>query len=333
MNNDDVTLIEKISNFEKSICLDNNRTKLPNGSLSIPESEDRDVCRVEHKNGRTSGQMNHLFSREKEQSRAEPDLVADQLLMQAEKFKARVEAPKGDFVNYSDIIMPYDYDKLRSKFVIPEGLAPIDREIMFLRNFDQDNEFFHVTSQIEPSLRSKIEKGEFVELERLLPKDRTFGTKHDDLNRQLCQLITQGTNNFVDPPAPKSRKIINIKKWDQAFRVYAAIYINANPERASEIWQFVYVIHTDAAANHWENAYYYDVNFRELMASKPWRSWGKTYTQGWNMAFNNANSSSVGLSTFTPTIATTQPETIDLVEIGKMNVVGELINIDVEGCY
>ena len=22
------------------------------------------------------------------------------------------------------------------------------------------------------------------------------------------------------------------------------------------------------------------------MASKPWRSWGKTYTQGWNMAFN-----------------------------------------------
>ena len=25
------------------------------------------------------------------------------------------------------------------------------------------------------------------------------------------------------------------------------------------------------------------------MASKPWRSWGKTYTQGWNMAFNNNN--------------------------------------------
>ena len=40
-------------------------------------------------------------------------------------------------------------------------------------------------------------------------------------------------------------------------------------------------------ANPWDNVYYYDINFRELMASKPWRNWGKTYTQGWNMAFNN----------------------------------------------
>ena len=52
--------------------------------------------------------------------------------------------------------MPYDYDKLRSKIVKPEGLGPIDNEIMFLHNFDQDDEFFHVTSQIDPSLRTKI---------------------------------------------------------------------------------------------------------------------------------------------------------------------------------
>ena len=50
--------------------------------------------------------------------------------------------------------------------------------------------------------------------------------------------------------------------------------------------------YTAAAANPWDNVYYYDINFRELMASKPWRSWGKTYTQGWNMAFNIHNTGS-----------------------------------------
>ena len=161
---------------------------------------------------------------------------------------------------------------------------------MLLRNFDQDDEFFHITSQIEPNMRIKIERGEFVELERLLPKDKSFGRSgNDDLNKQLYQLITQGTGNFIEPPVQKAGKINNVRKWDQAFRVYAAIYTHANPGRSSEIWQYIYVIHTTAAANPWDNVYFYDINFRELMASKPWRSWGKTYTQGWNMAFNNVN--------------------------------------------
>ena len=68
----------------------------------------------------------------------DPNRITDQLLVQAERFKAKVEAPKG----MSELLMPYDYDKLRSKFVRPEGLALIDNEILFLCNFDQDDEFF-----------------------------------------------------------------------------------------------------------------------------------------------------------------------------------------------
>ena len=226
-------------------------------------------------------------SREESDTEEGTDQLTDNLLLQDEKFKARVEAPKG---KYNDFLMPYDYDKLRAKFVKPEGLGPIDGEILFLCNFDQDDEFFHITSQIEPSLRIKIEKGEFIDLERLLPRDRAgVRNANEDLNRQLYQLITQGTNSYLDPPMAKAGKINSIRKWDQAFHVYAAIYTQANPERASEIWQYVYIIHTAAMSNPWENVYYYDINFRELMASKPWRSWGKTYTQGWNMAFNNCN--------------------------------------------
>ena len=303
-NKDDLTMIEKISKFVEGIRLDSNRAamQLPMENHNYNSVVDSNNCDNRKVRDENSASTSGYRRRSIDSARGIPatphsrgtdvDLVSDQLLMQAEKFRARVEVPKGNFNNYSEMIMPYDYDKLRSKFVRPEGLGPIDREIMFLRNFDQDDEFFHVTSQIEPCLRSKIEKGEFVELEQLLPKDRVVGGKNEDLNRQLYQLITQGTNNFVDPPVPKTGKINSIRKWDQAFRVYAAIYTNANPERASEIWQYVYVIHTAAAANHWDNMYYYDINFRELMASKPWRSWGKTYTQGWNMAFNNAVGSS-----------------------------------------
>ena len=281
----DAALIDKISDFVENIKLDR--------------------CRHDHHQENNDGRNSrNLKSPQASTSRRNsthaavgncnedgPEVNTDNLLLQAEKFKARVEAPKG---NFTELLMPYDYDKLRNKFVKPEGLAPLDSKILFLRNFDQDDEFFHVTSQIDPSLRLRIEWGEFIDLERLLPRDRTMGRSNsgnDDLNKQLYQLITQGTNNYIEPPVPKTGKINSIRKWDQAFRVFAAIYTHANPARASKIWQYVYVIHTATAANPWENVYYYDINFRELMASKPWRSWGKTYTQGWNMAFNDGNMS------------------------------------------
>ena len=82
-------------------------------------------------------------------------------------------------------------------------------------------------------------------------------------------------------------KINNIRKWDQAMRVYAAIYTQANPERASEIWQYVYVIHTAVSSYSWDNVAFY-FTFHQLMAAKPWRSWSKTYVQGWNLAMKDA---------------------------------------------
>ena len=292
-----VSAMDKISNFVESIRLSNERKQSHNGRLkSSRDGRGGDIRRIERlmdhnqqdnfKEDRASTSKGISHSRrdsERGSGKASPSVTADKLLLQAEKFKERIEAHKGK--NFHELLMPYDYEKLRYRFVKPEGLAPLDNEIMILRNFDQDDEFFHITSQIEPTLRSKIERGEFIELERLLPKDRAGRNSSDDINRQL---ISQGTNSFLEPPPTnKVGKINSIRKWDQAFRVYAAIYTNANPNRSSDIWQYIYVIHTAAAVNQWDNVYYYDINFCELMASKPWRSWGKTCTQGWNMAFNN----------------------------------------------
>ena len=306
--NKEESIIDKISNFVEGIRIDSRKGRSHDKARSElrRDEHDQDSFTPQRRIVRSRSRSRSPGYRRKDKGTTatvstsvqqgrnneedyDPGQVADQLLVQVEKFKAKIEAPKGN--NFHDLLMPYDYEKLKSRFVKPEGLAPLDKEILFLRNFDQDNEFFHVTSQIEPSLRVKIERGEFVELERLLPKERGFGTRSgsDDLNRQIYQLITQGTNNYLEPPLSRATgKINSIRKWDQAFRVYAAIYTNANPERASEIWQYVYMIHTAATSNPWDDVYYYDINFHKLMASKPWRSWGKTYTQGWNMAFNNS---------------------------------------------
>ena len=311
-DHDDVD-INNISNFVERIRI-NDRLDHSSGSCSrrspvrasplndVTPVRGGDTRHVEHSSRKS--QLSQSSGQRKVQQQHNPDdtdRVTEQLLVQAERFKARVEAPKGnsgnsEFVHrsgFNELLMPYDYDRLRSKFIRPEGsLGPIDNEILFLRNFDQDDEFFHITSQIDSALRVKIERGEFIDLERLLPKDKAFGgSGGDELNKQLFQLITQGTNSYLEPPVQHPNgKINSLRKWDQAFRVYAAIYTHANLGRSSKIWQYVYVIHTAATSNPWENVYYYDINFRELMATKPWRSWGKTYTQGWNMAFNNINS-------------------------------------------
>ena len=102
-------------------------------------------------------------------------------------------------------------------------------------------------------------------------------------SEQCMQFVNRdGATYWV--PADRDLKINGIKRWDQAFRIYAAIYSKANPTRSSDIWQYIYVIHTAAATYTWENVAYYDYTFHQLMAERPGRNWGKTYLQLWNLA-------------------------------------------------
>ena len=84
---------------------------------------------------------------------------------------------------------------------------------------------------------------------------------------------------FLSPVQDKETKINGIKRWDQAFRIYAAIYCNANPTCSGEIWQYIYTIHSAAASYQWDNVFYYDNTFRQMMNDRPNRNWSKIYTQ------------------------------------------------------
>ena len=129
---------------------------------------------------------------------------------------------------------------------------------------------------------SKIERGEYVELEKLLVKNGNNITDESKI-----ELVSRGGSTYFAPVHDKEQRISGIRKWEQAFCIYAAIYTRANPERASEIWQYVYVINTATQSFHWDNVSIYDSTFRQLMAFKPWRSWAKSYLQGWNLAMKD----------------------------------------------
>ena len=178
---------------------------------------------------------------------------ANQLILEAERYKASVNNPSGMFATAA------------SNNELNANVTALD-----------DDEFFHVTCHIEESLRNKIERGQFVELEKLLPKNRTS----EDTEMKL--VFREGKSYFVPVQGPT--RINSVRKWEQSFRIYAAIYSQANPSRAAEIWQYVHVINMAASTYIWENVSSYDITFRRLMAQNPGRSWSKIYNQMWNLS-------------------------------------------------
>ena len=109
---------------------------------------------------------------------------------------------------------------------------------------------------IDGALCGKIERGEFIDLEWLLVKQKT-GYRQSDSNR--LELVSKdGLAYFT--PAQDRPKITGIRTWEQAFRVYAAIYSKAQPSRASEIWQYIYIINLAAASYAWENVVFMTIH-------------------------------------------------------------------------
>ena len=130
---------------------------------------------------------------------------AERAIVEAEKFKATVEPP-------------------------PQGNEKVFSSLMNIGCGVSDDDFFHLTCHIEPSLIHKIEKGEFVELEKLLPKDK-IGRSAEE-NR--LEWVQHDGGTFL-VPAQWDNKIGRFRRWEQAFRAYATIYCSANPHRAKEI--------------------------------------------------------------------------------------------------
>ena len=257
-------MIEKISQFVEEVCLET-EDKEKQMPKPVPSQQFKEGDDIRPQTSKGDGiNMNN--------AEREARALADKLILEAKCFKGTITAPKGrqcdNYENFGFEQQSVDQQK-NDQCMVPVGY------IKNLIEQESDDEFFHLTCHIEQSLRQKIGRGEFVNLERLLPQDR-FPHKTSD-ERRMEMVNHDGYTYFV-LAGDKESKINGIRKWEQAFRIYAAIYCKENPARSAEIWQYVYVINTAAASFQWENVAWYDYTFRQVNGFKTQAEVGPKFT-------------------------------------------------------
>ena len=95
--------------------------------------------------------------------------------------------------------MVLDAEQMRANLVTPQGMLPIkiDQNIQLLRNLDSDDDFFHVSCHIDQVMKDRIQKGEFVDLEKLLPKEKgSFLSADEGLS---LEVVTKDGHPFLAP--------------------------------------------------------------------------------------------------------------------------------------
>ena len=263
-NDSPINVIDQISNFVERVRLET----AAESPVRIPQKVRRQDREGSHGQERepqpsTSGTPHRSGAAAAQSSLA--DTHAADMLVQADQYKPIVQKPKGMLNNPVQEV----------------SIVNVNDVVNTVSNtMNEDDEFFHLMCHVDKSLRTKIQNGEYVELEKLLPRGRAFSQCFADENRM--QLVNRKGGSYWVPA--EKEKVNTLKKWDQAFRVYASIYSRANPHRSHEIWQYVHVIMTAASHYIWENVAEYDVTFCQLMAAYPHRNWGKIYNQMWNLA-------------------------------------------------
>ena len=127
-------------------------------------------------------------------------------------------------------------------------------------HWECDERFSHYTAHVDKTLKEKIKKGEFVDLEKLLPKTKRVNKNNED----GVELVTKNGSLYLLPVGEKESATINsFRRWDKAFQVYAGMYMRSHPHGANEMLQYINTIETAAESFVWSDVYSYDQIFRQ----------------------------------------------------------------------
>ena len=126
--------------------------------------------------------------------------------------------------------MVIDAEQFKAAVAKPTGMSQEIEQIIKSIYDNQDDNFFHLTCHVDTSLHQHIEVGLYIDLDRLLPKNHT-----QLMNPDQCMQFVNHEGAIFWVPVDREVKINGISKWDQAFRVYAAIYCKANPQPVGNI--------------------------------------------------------------------------------------------------
>ena len=148
-----------------------------------------------------------------------------------------------------------------------------------------DESYVMLGAHVDMSLRDKIAKGEYVDFTRLLPRDKAIS---DD----RLELMHRGGQAFFVPASDRTAmSITSFARWEQAFRVFSNIYLQSNPDRATQLIQYDHIICRAALSFTWDNVYQYDKEFRAHLGNFPDRSWGIILQQAWLVCLKDRISS------------------------------------------
>ena len=203
-----------------------------------------------------------------QQNRQGPSYKAQEVIRQVEANKATLLATPGK------------YDQV-------DQLATVNATAMQLTAMQHssvvDKRYVVIGTHIDETLKDKIRRSDYVDFARLLPRDRP---SYDD-NR--LEIVSRGGQTFFVPAGERdsANLIGSFQRWEQAFRIYSNIYLQAHPQKATELLQYNHVIFTASLAYVWDNVYTYDKEFRSHLALYPNRSWSIILQQAWSMCLTD----------------------------------------------
>ena len=118
-----------------------------------------------------------------------------------------------------------------------------------------DEDYLLVAAHVDEGTQRKIANQEYVDFAKLVPRDRVLSEEDSRL-----ESVNRGGHTYFVPASASSEltTISNFSRWEQSFQVFATIYTNYYPARASEHIQYNHLIHTASLSFSWENVYAYD---------------------------------------------------------------------------
>ena len=162
-------------------------------------------------------------------------------------------------------------------FELPGKSLNFDKS--FLHSIMVDEKYKMVASHVDPATRRKIENFKYVDLAKLLPRDKVL--QQED---QRLTFVNKGGQPWIVPVAESqtSEGITSYMKWHLAFRVFLDILTAKYPEKAQELFQYEHVIYSASQTFIWDNVYSYDKAFRVHISEFPNRTWSIILQQAYS---------------------------------------------------
>ena len=146
------------------------------------------------------------------------------MVREAEKSRARIYQVPGKFTE----LTPENNDR-PGVINTPPGFSAV-----------LDEDYLMVGNHVDELTRKKIINGEYVDFSKLMPRDRIL---LEEDNRM--EMVNKGGLSYWIPISERESTSVNsFYKWEQAFRVFSNIYMEAYPAKANELVQYNHITHT-----------------------------------------------------------------------------------------